>query len=59
MNGQVHGDEESFEHRIEEEEQEMFPRAKRVFDAEELDQLGARMTARREALTAASAEGWR
>ena len=38
---------ENLEHHIEEEEGEMFPKARRVFDAAELEELGARMAARR------------
>jgi hypothetical protein len=34
---------ENIEHHIEEEEGEMFKQARQVFDADELDQLGARM----------------
>jgi hemerythrin-like domain-containing protein len=34
---------ESIEHHIEDEEGEMFPTAKKVFDATELDDLGTRM----------------
>jgi hemerythrin-like domain-containing protein len=39
---------ENIEHHIEEEEGEMFKHARRVFDAEELDDLGERMAARKE-----------
>ena len=39
---------ENIEHHIEEEEGEMFTQARRVFDREELDQLGERMAARKE-----------
>ena len=39
---------ENIEHHIEEEEGEMFKQARRVFDKEELDQLGERMAARKE-----------
>ena len=39
---------ENIEHHIEEEEGEMFTTARRVFDAEELDDLGERMAARKE-----------
>src|SRR6187200_3201631 len=39
---------ENIEHHIEEEEGEMFKQARRVFDAEELDDLGKRMAARKE-----------
>ena len=42
---------ENVEHHIEEEEDEMFPRARQVFDAEELEELGARMQARKEELS--------
>jgi hemerythrin-like domain-containing protein len=38
---------ENIEHHIEEEEGEMFPQARRVFDKEELDRLGSRMEARK------------
>ena len=38
---------ENLEHHIEEEEGEMFPKARRVFDTAELEELGARMAARR------------
>jgi hemerythrin-like domain-containing protein len=38
---------ENVRHHIEEEEGEMFPTARRVFDAEELTELGERMAARR------------
>jgi len=38
---------ENIEHHIEEEEGEMFRQARRVFDAGELDDLGARMEARK------------
>jgi hemerythrin-like domain-containing protein len=41
---------ENLEHHIEEEEQDMFPKARKVFEQEELDALGERMAARREAL---------
>jgi len=44
---------ENIEHHIEEEEGEMFRQARRVFDAAELDDLGARMEARK---TSASRE---
>ena len=40
---------ENIEHHIEEEEGEMFKIARRVFEAEELDELGSRMEARKEA----------
>jgi hemerythrin-like domain-containing protein len=39
---------ENVEHHIEEEEGEMFPQARRVFDEQELEDLGARMTNRKE-----------
>jgi len=39
---------ENIEHHIEEEEGEMFKQARQVFDASELDDLGARMAARKE-----------
>jgi hypothetical protein len=39
---------ENIEHHIEEEEGEMFKQARQVFDAAELDDLGARMAARKE-----------
>jgi hemerythrin-like domain-containing protein len=39
---------ENVEHHIEEEEGEMFPQARSVFDAAELDDLGQRMEARKE-----------
>ena len=40
---------ENIEHHIEEEEGEMFRKARQVFDADELDDLGQRMEARKEA----------
>jgi hemerythrin-like domain-containing protein len=40
---------ENIEHHIEEEEQEMFRQARRVFDSAELDELGARMETRKHA----------
>ena len=46
---------ENLEHHIEEEEQEMFVLARKVFDQEELDTLGERMAARKEELTSANA----
>jgi hypothetical protein len=46
---------ENLEHHIEEEEGEMFPQAEKVFDSSELDALGDRMLARKEALQAQSA----
>jgi hemerythrin superfamily protein len=39
---------ENIEHHIEEEEGEMFPQARRVFDEQELEDLGARMASRRQ-----------
>jgi hemerythrin superfamily protein len=39
---------ENIEHHIEEEEGEMFPQARNIFDRQELEDLGARMTARKE-----------
>jgi hypothetical protein len=39
---------ENIEHHIEEEEGEMFKKARQVFDQQELDDLGARMAARKE-----------
>ncbi len=39
---------ENVEHHIEEEEDEMFPQARQVFDRQELEDLGARMAARKE-----------
>jgi hemerythrin-like domain-containing protein len=45
---------ENLEHHIEEEEDDMFAQARKVFEPEELDELGARMAARKEALLAAS-----
>jgi iron-sulfur cluster repair protein YtfE (RIC family) len=45
---------ENLEHHIEEEEQEMFAQARKVFDQEELDALGVRMAARKDELTAAA-----
>jgi hemerythrin-like domain-containing protein len=39
---------ENIEHHIEEEEGEMFKQARRVFDEQELDELGERMAARKE-----------
>jgi hemerythrin-like domain-containing protein len=41
---------ENLEHHIEEEETDMFPKARKVFDQEELDELGERMAARRDEL---------
>ena len=39
---------ENLRHHIEEEEKEMFPTARRVFDADELQELGQRMEARKQ-----------
>jgi hemerythrin superfamily protein len=39
---------ENIEHHIEEEEGEMFPKARQVFDSTELDDLGRRMEARKQ-----------
>jgi hemerythrin-like domain-containing protein len=39
---------ENIEHHIEEEEGEMFPQARQVFDRQELEDLGARMATRKE-----------
>ena len=39
---------ENLRHHIEEEEKEMFPTARKVFDSDELETLGERMTARKE-----------
>jgi hemerythrin superfamily protein len=39
---------ENVEHHIEEEEGEMFPKARRVFDRAELEELGERMAARKQ-----------
>ncbi len=44
---------ENLEHHIEEEEKEMFKQARDVFEESELEDLGARMTARKEELQAA------
>jgi hemerythrin-like domain-containing protein len=44
---------ENIEHHIEEEEKEMFKQARDVFEEAELEDLGARMTARKEELQAA------
>ena len=41
---------ENIEHHIEEEEGEMFAIARRIFDADELDDLGERMAARKESV---------
>lgn len=46
---------ENVEHHIEEEEDEMFSQARQVFDADELEDLGARMHARKEELEAREA----
>jgi hypothetical protein len=43
---------ENLEHHIEEEEKEMFAQARKVFEQDELDALGARMAARKDALLA-------
>jgi hemerythrin-like domain-containing protein len=43
---------ENVEHHIEEEEGEMFKQARQVFSTEELEDLGSRMQARKEALLA-------
>ena len=51
---------ENVEHHIEEEAGEMFKQARRVFDEAELEELGARMTARRQtAMQEAAAVGGR
>jgi hemerythrin-like domain-containing protein len=39
---------ENIEHHIDEEEGEMFPQARQVFDTSELDDLGQRMEARKQ-----------
>jgi hypothetical protein len=44
---------ENIEHHIEEEEKEMFKQARDAFEQQELEDLGARMTARKEELLAA------
>jgi hemerythrin-like domain-containing protein len=44
---------ENIEHHIEEEENEMFKQARDVFERKELEELGERMTARKEQLLAA------
>jgi hemerythrin-like domain-containing protein len=44
---------ENIEHHIEEEEKEMFKQARQVFEAEELEALGERMTSRKQDLLAA------
>jgi hemerythrin-like domain-containing protein len=46
---------ENLEHHIEEEEGEMFPQAKQVFDDEELGELGERMQSRKDELKGRSA----
>ena len=46
---------ENIEHHIEEEEDEMFAKARTAFDKDELEALGDRMKARKEALEAAQA----
>jgi hemerythrin-like domain-containing protein len=43
---------ENIEHHIEEEEDEMFEKARQVFSKEELDELGSRMEARKKELEA-------
>ena len=45
---------ENLEHHIEEEEREMFVQARKVFEPDELDALGARMLARKEVLRGSS-----
>jgi len=47
---------ENVEHHIEEEEDEMWKQARQVFDDAELEQLGARMEARKEELLQQSAQ---
>jgi hemerythrin-like domain-containing protein len=42
---------ENLEHHIEEEETEMFPRARKVFSSEELEELGRRLQTRKRELT--------
>jgi hemerythrin-like domain-containing protein len=44
---------ENIEHHIEEEEKEMFKQARDVFEKQDLEELGRRMTARKEELQAA------
>jgi Hemerythrin HHE cation binding domain len=46
---------ENVEHHIEEEEHEMFKQARRVFDADELEDLGQRMESRKQDLLSSSA----
>jgi len=46
---------ENLEHHISEEEDEMFPKVEQVFEDEELQELGARMQARKEELQAKAA----
>jgi iron-sulfur cluster repair protein YtfE (RIC family) len=46
---------ENLEHHIEEEEGEMFAQCRQVFDDDELDDLGARMSARKDELQASTA----
>ena len=46
---------ENLEHHIAEEEDEMFPKVEQVFEDEELQELGARMQARKEELQAQAA----
>jgi hemerythrin-like domain-containing protein len=43
---------ENIEHHIEEEENDMFEKARQVFDEDELKALGEQMTARKEQLAA-------
>ena len=45
---------ENLEHHIEEEESEMWKQARAVFDKDELDELGERMSARKEELSSAT-----
>ncbi len=47
---------ENLEHHIEEEEGEMFPQAEKVFDDDELGELGDRVRARKDELKARSAQ---
>ncbi|HVM34660.1 MAG TPA: hemerythrin domain-containing protein [Actinomycetota bacterium] len=44
---------ENIEHHIEEEEGEMFPKAREIFSADELEEMGERMAARRKEAQAA------
>jgi hemerythrin-like domain-containing protein len=46
---------ENLEHHVEEEEGEMFAQCRQVFDDDELDDLGARMSARKDELEASTA----